>query len=332
MAVIGYGVFLRPSAGDPSGLINRHGFEAFGLTGSLVMVVAMLASALGTRSNRTIPLAARPNPFGLAQVGKTLRAFAANPSLVALMVSALIGAAVDGFGSSVYNYLQVFFWGLNTSQIALLALAPVVSAALALYLAPRLAKGREKRDLAIALAIIGSLGQPVPVILRLLGLFPVTSPAVLVPILVAHSAFEVTVWVLFSIVSSSMIADLAEDHQRRTGDRAEGALFSLRIFAQKTVSGLGVLISGLMLSLIGFPSAARPGHVAAGVVAHLGLGYAIIVPVLDLVAIAFLRGYRLTRADHARNLEAIGERESEIERTVDVPPANRLDAALSPVE
>ncbi len=307
LSIAAYSIFLRPTLGDPSGMFSRHGFTAFGLTGSVLTVLSILVAAVATQS-KVQRLATSPaRTLGLSQAFGRMRAVLSDRSVAALMLSVVLLSAGQGFGNALYNYIQVFFWGLNTNQITLLALAPVVSATLALILAPRLAKGREKRDLAVILAVVAVIGQPLPVVLRLLGLFPAGGAPLLVPILVVHSAFETTVWVLFSIISSSMVADLVEDQQRRTGERSEGALFSLRIFAQKTVSGLGVLLTGLVLGFVGFKTGTRPGQTPADVLAHLGLAYAVIQLALGLASAAALRGYGVTRARHTSNLAALAE-------------------------
>ena len=52
---------------------------------------------------------------------------------------------------------------------------------------------------------------------------------------------------------SSMLMDLVEDIQLKTGRREEGVLFSARSFADKAVSGFGLTFAGIILSLISFP-------------------------------------------------------------------------------
>ncbi len=308
MSVTAYGVILRPTVADPSGMFSGHSFATFGLFGALVLVASMLASALGTQGSIAVRGGRSGSTTRTPATLARLRGLLADRSLVALLVSAVLMAASQGFGDSIYNYIQVFFWRLTTSQITLLALAPVASASLALFIAPRLARGREKRDLAIVLALVAVVGQPAPVVLRLLGLFPAPGQPWLLPVLTLHAAFQTTLWVLFSINTSSMIADLVEARQARAGDRAEGALFGLRIFAQKTVSGLGILLTGVVLGAVGFATTARHGSPPQRVLDHLGLTYALIQLAIGLTAALALRGYGLTRAGHVRNLAILARR------------------------
>ncbi|MBC7771161.1 MAG: MFS transporter, partial [Pyrinomonadaceae bacterium] len=45
----------------------------------------------------------------------------------------------------------------------------------------------------------------------------------------------------------------------RTGRRDEGVFFAGAFFVQKCCSGLGILASGIIVDLVGFPSGATPG-------------------------------------------------------------------------
>lgn len=53
MSVVAYAYFLVPSDEQPVGVLNREGYESYGLVASGVMMVAVLVSALGT--HRHIP-------------------------------------------------------------------------------------------------------------------------------------------------------------------------------------------------------------------------------------------------------------------------------------
>ena len=51
----------------------------------------------------------------------------------------------------------------------------------------------------------------------------------------------------------SQLVDIADDHEYRTGKRAEGIIFSIRTFAIKATAGFGGLVGGLGLQYINFP-------------------------------------------------------------------------------
>jgi Na+/melibiose symporter-like transporter len=305
LAVVSYAVFFRPSAADPSGMLTSHGFALYGTVASIVLLAAMLIPAFGTRGE--IPYLAGPAPgqgaprLALADLAALFR----NRSVVALLISVVLLSSSQGFGNSLYNYIQLFFWRLTGPQISILALAPFLSTTAAFFLAPALAKGRDKRNVAVAVVAIAVIGQPLPMLLRLAGLFPAPGSPRLMPLLTLHSAFETFVWVVFSILSASMVADLVEENQRTTLRRSEGALFAIRIFAQKAVSGVGVFLSGLVLSWIAFPTNATPGHIPQATLTAFALSYAPITIILGIASAVALSGYKITRARHAANLKEL---------------------------
>ena len=305
LAVTAYAVFFHPTAGDPSGMLSRHGFATYGTVASLLMLAAMLIPAFGTR--REIPFLAKPaaSQASARLALRDLTSLFRNRSVVALLLSVILLASSQGFGNSLYNYIQVFFWGLTSSQISVLALAPFASTTLAFFLAPRLAKGREKKKIAIAIVIAALIGQPLPLILRLIGLFPANTSPWLMPLLTLHSAFETGAWVMFAIISASMVADLVEENQRLTLRRTEGTLFALQIFTRKAISGLGIFLSGIVLDLVRFPANAVQGHVAPAILTHLALAYAPILIVFGIAAAVAMSGYRVTRERHALNVAAV---------------------------
>jgi Na+/melibiose symporter-like transporter len=302
LAVLSYAVFFAPTAGDPSGMLHPHGFAVYGVAASLILLASMLAAAIGSHS--TIPTLERPPATrpALRQSMASFGALLANRSVASVFIATVLLAAAQGFGNALYNYVQLFFWQLTAPQISILSLAPFVSATLAFLFTARLTAGRDKRNIAVAIVIVAVIGQPLPILLRLADAFPANGARWLMPILAFHSAFETAVWVMFSIVSASMVADLVEDNQRRTAQRSEGALFALRILAQKAVSGLGLFLSGIVLQAIGLTAAARPGHVPQSVLTGLALAYVPIFIALGLASAACLLSYRITRKTHEANL------------------------------
>jgi Na+/melibiose symporter-like transporter len=102
-----------------------------------------------------------------------------------------------------------------------------------------------------------------------------------------------------------MVADIVEESEVATGRRSEGVFVAANSFVQKAVSGIGIFGSSLLLGAIGFPRDAQPGLVAPEVIRLLGLVYAPTIVVLNLIALAFLSTYRISRASHEENLRRL---------------------------
>jgi Na+/melibiose symporter-like transporter len=109
------------------------------------------------------------------------------------------------------------------------------------------------------------------------------------------------------VVVISMLADVVEDNQVRTGERAEGLFFAAESFLRKGTTSFATLIPGLILSLVRFPAHARPGQVPHEVLTHLALIYLPITTGLTICSTGVLSFYRIDKAGHAANLEHLSE-------------------------
>nr|QQZ50188.1 MFS transporter [Phenylobacterium glaciei]QQZ50214.1 MFS transporter [Phenylobacterium glaciei] len=77
--------------------------------------------------------------------------------------------------------------------------------------------------------------------------------------LTIETLFSTTMATITGVLLSSMIADVVEDSEVKTGRRSEGLLFSADNLFKKIVSGMGVLISGSLLAFVNFPTNAKRG-------------------------------------------------------------------------
>jgi Na+/melibiose symporter-like transporter len=125
-----------------------------------------------------------------------------------------------------------------------------------------------------------------------------------------------------SILISSMVADVVEDSQVRTGRRSEGLFFAASAFTGKLVSAGGLFFAGLILGMVAFPIAAKPGRVDPHILARLVWTYMPIYVGLSLVAVGFLWFYDIDRRRHEENLRrAQALAVAEAAALAGVPPA-----------
>jgi len=298
MTILALQVFLRPSAENPVGQLNRDGYHAYALCAAVIMLVAILVSALGT--HRHIPRLRVPpvRKVSLPQVFREMGATLAHGSFLMLIVAGLFNSMAQGLVLSLVLYMGTYLWELSSSQIAILAAANFVSAILALVFAPPVSKLLGKRDAARVMKALSLVLAAGPILLRLLGAFPENGEAALVPVLFVAGALSTGATIITSILISSMMADVVEDSELRTGRRSEGLFFSVSAFVAKVVSGVGIFISSAILGLVGFPNDAKPGQVAPEVIKGLGLSYIVVLAALYGGAILAISLYRITKADH----------------------------------
>ncbi len=309
MSVITYGVLFR-LGGEEYGQLNPRGYEIMGLIASLAILISILVSALGT--HRYIPHLKQPGgktaAAGQARFFRAVKEVyetLATRSFMALFASAIFISVAAGMAASLDIYFTTYFWELKPEQIYLIAVGQYFSAILALIFSPLASRRLGKKWAAIVISALAFTILPLPVLLRLLGLFPENGSPALLPLLIGISVIAIALVISASIMISSMVADLAEDNELRSGRRAEGLFFAARTFILKVVTGVGFATATLVLTLIGFPDGARPGEVDPDVIYNLGLVYIPAAMVLWALSILCILGYRITEDEHRTNLEKI---------------------------
>jgi len=104
---------------------------------------------------------------------------------------------------------------------------------------------------------------------------------------------------------TSMVADIVEETELRTGRRSEGLLLAAETFLKKLSSGMAVAVPGLLLALVAFPPHAEPATLNPEVMRQLAFFSLPIWVTLGLAATGALLFYRIDRGTHEANLAKI---------------------------
>lgn len=297
--------FILQTNEEGSAFTDGDGFGVYGFAASCVIMGSILICAIGT--HRFIPhlkaAASVPKSLreGLSEVVQTLR----SPSLAALFGSQLAGYAAFGIGAALIYYVLGYFWAFSGQQSAIITASILVSAGLALFIGPPIAQRLGKRRAAFLFGLGALILAVGPITLRLIGLMPPNGHPALFPIILTAVVFEYAMIIAMNATIQSMVADLVEDAELRTGRRSEGLIFSVVTFTRKAVEGVGVLAASIILALIGFPEGADPGEVDAATIYDLGLFYAPAVFLFWAMMLILILRYRIERADHEANLAAL---------------------------
>ena len=291
----------------PDGRLNPEAWTVYGLVASILMFIGIMVTALGT--HRHIPHLMQPPPaiaFDWRRLVRELKqTLLSNRSYLYLFVSGMVAAVAAGIEAAFSIYFDSYFWELTTQQMLIRGMCIYVSPVIGLVLVPYFTDALGKKTTVISVWAFQTVFTIAPFVLRLFGWFPENHTPWLLPVLCAHVIINVSLIILVGATLSSMVFDLVEDIQRTTGRREEGLLFSARSFADKAVTGLGITLSGAILSIIQFPERAVPGSVPASTLANLALYYIPLALGFYLVAVLLVRGYTLTRADHEKNLTVV---------------------------
>ena len=318
MLLLAYAVFLQPDATHKVGQLNQTGYSHYGITASVIMFVAILISSWGT--HRFIPHLRQPpqRRISMLQYAREMFSSMSNKAFLVLMLAGVGSYLSTGLVFALGIYLQTYFWELSSSQVSVLTLSIFIAVFLAFLTALPVSKWLGKKLAAMAMFVVGILIASAPLALRLIGDFPANGSPALVPLLFGFSVIGSGLAIGSSILVISMLADVVEDSELKTGRRSEGLFFAGGSFMQKSASGLGLLASGLILSAAHFPAHAVPGHVAPEIVRNFALIYLPVTVVLYLAATAIIGLYPISRETHNENLKKLAAEVAQAGEPVDM--------------
>jgi len=295
----------------PNGQFNRDAYQLYGVIASCLIFTAIVVSAAGTHS-RIIHLKPPPpqRKLSLPTVFKEIFETLSNRSFVALFAAAMFGAIAAGLSATLAFYFLTYMWGFSSQQSGLITMSVFASAILGSMLAPVVTRTIGKKRGAMIIGMIAILGSPLAIILRLTGVMPENGNPFVFWFVFGATLVDVGLIICFQVLAASMMADLVEQAEVRTGRRSEGIFFAASTFIRKMVTGLGVMTAATVLALSDFPAGADPSQVDPQAVLRLGTYYVPVLLGLYLAMMAVISTYKLDRKDHEENLRTLSERRS----------------------
>lgn len=288
--------------------LNPAKYPPFALFGAVAMLVAILVSALGTHGEiKRLP---RPEIVrkSLGEHFRDLWQTVRNRSFLILMLAGLTYYSAQGISFALSNYLYVYVWDFDTRAFALLAPSLFLGVTMAFVVAPRVARRIGKPLAAMGFMTAAAILLTSPYALRLAGVFPDPADPAMLPLLLTIFAFNTACGVSATMLGASMMADVVEDSEIKTGRRSEGVFFAGAFFVQKCCSGIGIFGAGLILHFAGFPEGAKPGMVAPVAIDRLTLYFVLAYLAFGFAAAWFYRKFPFGRAEHTARIEALAKR------------------------
>lgn len=290
----------------PNGQFNRDAYAVYGWVSAGVMLIAIVVSSLGTHRLIAGLVAPEQRKVSLGGVFREMFETLASKSMGAIFLTAIIANASLGLGQALSAYMSTFFWKLRPEQIGVITLLIFVSAALGAALATPLTRQMGKKKALIAVGIIGVTLSPIAVLLRLNGVVtPGTTTAFWV--VLVQGQIDVILLVCQQVLLVSMISDLVEQAQVKTGRRSEGVFFAANTFVMKVTAGVGVMAAGVMLMLARFPEGVSPDKAPDSALVTLGWWFLPTVTILRILMILSILPYGVSRESHEANLRELGD-------------------------
>ena len=336
MQLLVYQVFIKKNPDGTCGLLERGGWETYSIVGAITIFTIILISS--TATHHQIPYLRQPParkitiPAMLREVGATLN----NRSFVVLAISGMFMNVSLGLKTALELYFNLYFWGLTQGQLAIMTVTGVLASIVGVTLAPIIAGKIGKRYAAITMFFGAVIALLLPIGLRIIGVMPANGTNLLFGILIIDFMANGIMAIMTGVMLQSMIADVVEDSEVKTGRRSEGLLFSADNLFKKIVSGVGVGVSGVLLTYVAFPQGAKPNEVDPDMLRNLALIYLPTIGAFYAVAIACLFAYKIDKSVHEENLRILQEgvleaRTTDAQIETGTPAASGPAGDLSPV-
>ncbi len=297
-------VFFPVTQRDPAA------YPGFALALALIMGSSMLISALGT--HRLIPRLIQPaapkaRMTTLAILRETIEALG-NRNFRWYFSGALMIYMVIGVDTALLLYLNSYLWEISGRPLTFITCGLFVGFLLGAPFTRLLIKRFEKRQVLIVSTLLIGFFQTLPILAWLAGLMPAEGTIALVTTLTVMRVTQGLTTVHANVVGGSMLADVADEYELKTGRRNEGVFFGAQLITYKATSGLGKFVSGIALALIAWPTSEQiaANGVSEEKIFWLAMTYGPFVSAFAVVAVLCYSRYRLTADDHARILADLG--------------------------
>ncbi|MEL6237652.1 MAG: MFS transporter [Pseudomonadota bacterium] len=286
-----------------AGQFNPEAYVTFGLIGSLIILTSILVSSLGTHAR--IPHLNAPPPAREMSIGLVFRELfetLSERSFIALFVAALFAAVASGMSTGMSLIFMTYFWGFSEEQIGIFSLTTFAAAFIGFILAPIVSRTIGKKKGAMVVGLVAFGGYPLPIVLRLMDVLPPNGTPFIFIFVSIVNIVDTGLIICFQILFASMIADLVEQSELKTGRRSEGVFTAAETFVKKAVEGLGVLFASAVLWLAQVERGADRSEVSPESIWSMGFYYVPMVLSLWLIMIAVISTYRIDEEKHNENL------------------------------
>lgn len=291
--------FIFPTTDEFNpGLLNPDGYFSLGALCGLVIIVALTLCVLGTRGE--IPFlkkAAVSGSFSTWNAIKDMFRLLKNPSFRAIVLGLFFFMLVVNIEQGLSPYTAIHFWGLTTENMSLFPIAQFIGAVAALPMLQICTKRFDKRNVLIGVTIIFFINVNVFIGGRLFfpSIFPENDSPLIFAFVLIYYFFVGFVGISILTTINSMVADVADEYASESGLQREGSFYAARSFAGKSAGAAGLVLTGVVLDFIQFPTGADVGSVADQTVWSLGFFHGPGTSVFMLITIFLYTRYRITR-------------------------------------
>ena len=293
--------------------LNPEGYEKLAyFAGFMTLVLGFIAAFSTHKHIKDLHSVPKDMNIKLKNIFKEVIETLSNRSWLMIFCGGCLYALFLGLNSGIGNYISIYFWEWTPSEISVFPLAGGVSAIVGAVIAIIISQGREKKNIALFALLATTFISYIPFTLRLLDpyfevqTFPKNGSDLLWWIMISHQCVTDILSVMGWVILISMVFDVVEDSQKKTGRRDEGLFLAGPGLFQKIFSGLGVFIIGFVLQFLGFSNTEASIQDMQQPATNLVLFICVIGPILNLGGLTFVYFYSITRDEYETAVKDLG--------------------------
>ncbi|MEO0698581.1 MAG: MFS transporter, partial [Pseudomonadota bacterium] len=305
MMVLAFFVFLP----TPEDQLRPEGYAAYGLFGAFIMVLSVIGSAAGQHRLVAHRPEQKPPPFSLSRAFAEIFDAFREKAFVIFALGGLAAYVGQGMNFSITQYVNLYVWQFSGLAFQLYPGVLGLSVLLMFVLVGPLHERFGKPASAAVASLVSAAIYFTPYTFLLLGLWPETGTALSTGMVLAFLLFGNTAGIVAIISATSMVAEIVEAYEERTGKRAEGTFYSGNWLVQKCATGGGIMLTGLLVSLVGLEPGTPQADVSDEVITNLAILYMIAAILMAVFSAYWLARFPITREEHEARVAAKEARE-----------------------
>jgi GPH family glycoside/pentoside/hexuronide:cation symporter len=292
-------IFLYTTLADGTKVVNAPAFLWSALFLSVASVACYLVCYFLCTERIELTTKSKKVPFK-----ETLKELFSSRALIGLVVVYVCFLGAQMLNQTINNYIFKDYFE-NTLGLTILNAVGFIPVLALSPLAVPLTRKFGKKEIGVVASIVGAISYTLLFILRTKNMW----------VYVVLSIVGSVGFGLFNLIIWAFISDIIDDHEVRTGDRADGTIYAVCSFSRKFGQALASGFGGWSLALIGYAEGAskQTAEVNAGI-----YNIATLVPALlyILVGITLAFVYTLNKKKVLENIEILKQRRKKAEATL----------------
>ena len=294
MMVLTFTLFLP----TPQSQLQPEGYALYGKFGAGLIALSVIGSAAAQHRVVAHRPPHRPPAFSIRNAFSEILDAFREKAFVIFALGGLAAYILQGMTFSITQYVNLYVWQFSDLAFKLYPAVLFLSVVLMFLIVSPIHRRWGKPKAAAVSALVGLVFYCGPYFLLLAGAWPPPGTTASTVLLFALLIVANTSSVISIISATSMVAEIVEAFEERTGKRAEGTFYSGNWLVQKCATGGGIMLTSLIVQSVDIAPGTPQAAVSPDAVRQLVVLFVIAASALALFAAFWLGRFPITRAQH----------------------------------